>query len=377
MATRIHDVQMHAIIYTADVNGGPGDARIELTPEMLNVAWQQALNFPGQAAFTLTRFAPKLGQLNYMVDHIKLFREDSKGVKTVFAGKVVKQQGAARDAIIICWDYISFLQRSRTGFRTLYPEKLIGTEIVAPELALAQVADGPFNPGWLVAGTIENPLALDGITPIKTNNQFGVIDFDRLYLFFALAELSMANTSNTVVFEITRSQPHTFNFWKNRSTQRTSYNFTYPGNLIDYDLQDGHDQIVNDLATVILDPTTGAQVEYTLSDAASILAFRRLQSATSIKTLYGLNSGATETDQQKAALARLITLGATPPSLYTVFPRQGEVTPFDGWELGDSMRLTLQKPDRTGDETDGYRKVSGVAAAWTPEAGELVQLFLR
>jgi hypothetical protein len=376
MATRLRDIQMHAVVYEPDANGGPGNPKYELTPDMLNVTWSQALNYPGQAAFTLTRFNPKLAGLDYMIDHIKLFREDSRGTECVFAGKVVKPQSTARDAIIYCWDYVSFLQRSRTGFRTLYPEKLIGTEIVAPEWNLAKTVDmSPF--AFVATGTIEDPLALDGTTPIKTNNQFGVIDFDRLYTFFALAELSMANTANTVVFEITRDTPHTFNFWKNRSTQRTNYAFTYPGNLIDPNLEDGHDQIVNDLATVIIDPTTGAQVEYALTDTASKDIYRRLQSATSIKTLYGLNSGSTETDQQKAALARLITLGATPPSLYALFPRQGEIAPFDNWELGDTMRLTIAKADRSGDDTDGYKRVTGVAAAWTPEAGELVQLFLR
>ena len=373
---RLRDIQMHAIIYAPDANGGPGTPKYEFTPDMLNVVWQQALNYPAQAALSVTRFNPKLAGLAFMEDHIKIFRESSVGVQTVFAGKIVKPQEATRDSIITCWDYVSFLQRSRTGFRVLYPEKKIGSEIVAVEWNLAKTVDAsPF--AFVATGTIEDPLALDGVTPIKTNNQFGVIDFDRLYTFFALAELSMANTSNTVVFEITRDTPHTFNFWKNRSTQRTQYNFVYPGNLIDYDLQDGHDQIVNDIATVIIDPTTGGQVEYALTDTASKNQFRRLQSATQIKTLYGLNSGTTETDQQKAALARLISLSAQPPSLYTMFPRQGEITPFDGWNLGDTMRLTLQKPDRSGDEVDGYKRVTGISAAWTPEAGELQQLFFR
>lgn len=375
MATRIHDIQMHAIVYEAASDGGPGSPKFELTPDMLNVVWSQALNYPGQAAFSMTRFNPKLADFEYMKDHIKLFREDSRGIETVFAGKLVKPQEGTRDSIISCWDYVAFLQRSRTGFRTLYPDTQIDA-VVSAEWGLAKAADKSLFE-FVTTGTIEAPLALDAVTPIKTNSQFGVVDFDRLYLFFALAELSMANTSNTVVFEITREAPHTFNFWKNRSAQKTAYSFVYPGNLIDYDLADGHDQIVNDIATVILDTTTGAQTEYSLVDTASKDEYRRLQAATSIKTLYGLNSGSTETDQQKAALARLITLSAVPPSLYTIFPRQGEVSPFDGWDLGDTMRLVAQNADRTGDATDGYRKVTGISGAWTPEAGELLQLFLR
>lgn len=373
--TRVRDVQMHAVIYEPDAAGGPGAPFLELDGDMLNLTWQAALNFPAQCAFSLTRFNPKLAQLDYMIDHIKVFREDSRGLKTVFAGKIVKPQEGTRDSIIFAWDYTSFLQRSRSGFRVLYPEKFID-EIVSAEWTLAKTVDkSPFE--FVTTGTIERPLGLDGTTPIKTNNQFGVNVFDRLYLFFALAELSMANTANTVVFEITRDTPHTFNFWKNRAVQRTNYAFQYPGNLVDYDLVDGHDQIVNDIATVIIDPTTGGQAEYSLTDTASKDAFRRLQSGVTIKTLYGINAGTTESDQQKAALARLLSVGASIPSLYTLFPRQNEIAPFDGWDLGDTMRVTLQKSDRSGDEVDAYKRVTGVNAAWTPEAGELLQVFVR
>lgn len=375
MTTRLRDVQMHAILYAPDANGGPGVPKFELDPDLLNVTWQQGLNYPGQAAFSLTRFNPKLASFAYMVDHIKLFREDSKGVKTVFAGKIVKPSESARDTIVYCWDYQAFLQRSRTGYRVLYPEKTL-KEIIDAEWLLAKNADA--SPlAFVATGVTETPLGQDNVTPIKTNSQFGVVDFDRLYLFFALAEIGMANTSNSVVFEITREAPHTFNFWKNRSTARTNYGFLYPGNLIDYDLDTGHDQIINDLATIILDPTTGEQVEYSLTDNTSKAIYRRLQSAVTIKTLFGITTGTTETDQQKAALARMLTIAAGIPSIATLFPRQGELTPFDGWQLGDTFPVTLQKPDRTGASLDAYLPTSGIAGAWTPEAGELLQLFLR
>lgn len=373
---RLHDIQYHAIIFTQDANGGPGAAKMELDADMLNVTWQCNLNYPGQAAFTLSRFNPKLAQLLYMQDHIKIYRETAAGTKIVFAGKIIKPSKGPRDSIVYCWDYMSFLQRSRTGYKTLYPSKKIGTEIVAPEWALAKSVSGsPF--AFVTDGTIQDPVGLDGTTPITVNSAFGVIDFDRLFTFHALAEMAMANTSNTVVFEITREEPHTFNFWKNRSTQRETWHLTYPGNLIDYSLDTGHDEIVNDMATPILDPVTNQQVEYVLFDQGSIDVYRRLQSAITIKTLYGVTTGTTETDQQKAALARIITQAISVPKLLTAFPRQGEIDPFVGWDLGDSFRVTLQNPDRVGDELDTYLKAVGMSVAYTPAAGELVQLYMR
>jgi len=371
---RMHDIQYHVVIYEPSSTGGPGNPKLELDPDALNLVWQQALNYPAQAAIGLTRFNEKLADLAFMKDHIKVFREDDKGLKTVFAGKIVKPDETTRDAIIYAWDYSAFLQRSRTGFRVLYPEKTI-KEVVDAEWALAKAADKSVFE-FVTTGTTETPLGLDGTTPIKTNSQFGVVSFDRLFLFFALAELAMANTDNTVVFEITREAPHTFNFWKNRSVQRTNYAFTFPGNLIDYARDTGHAEIVNDLATPILDQTTGAQVEYSLTDTTSKDEYRRLQQAVAIKTLFGINAGTTETDQQKAALARLLTISAGIPNLLHLFPRQGELTPFDGWDLGDKFPVTL-KSAKTGDTLHDYMRATGIAGAWSPQGGELLQLSVR
>lgn len=373
--TRLHDIQYHAIVYSPSAAGGPGTPKLELDADMLHLAWQQGLNFPGQCAFALARNNPKFTELSFMADHIKIIREDNRATKTVFAGKLVKPLSSARDHLVYAWDYNAFLQRSRTGYRTLYPEKTL-KEVVDAEWAIAKGVDKSLFE-FVATGTTEIPLGLDGVTPIKTNTEFGVVMFDRLFLFFALAEIGMANTSNTVVFEITRDEPHTFNFWKNRSSQNAKYSLIYPGNLIDYDFDQGHDQIVADIATVIIDPTTSEQVEYALTDTVAKDTYRRLQAAVTIKTLFGITTGTTETDQQKAALARMLTISASVPKLVTLFPRQGEITPFDGWELGDSMRTTIQKADQSGDQLDGYLKITGIGAAWEPNAGELIQMFGR
>ena len=373
--SRIRAIQYHAVVFDADATGGPGVAKMELDADMLNLVWQQGLNFPGQAAFSLTRWNPKIASIQWMIDHIKIYRETAAGTKVVFAGKIIKPSYTARDLLVTCWDYASFLQRSRTGFRILYPNKLIGSEVVGPEWALAVAADkSPF--AFVATGTIQDPLGLDGSTPIKTNSEFGVMDFDRLFLFYSMAELSMANTDNTVVYEITRETPHTFNFWKNRSTIRTNYSFS-DGALIDYDYSGNQDLIVNDIATVILDPTTGQQVEYALASTSSKDTYRRLQTAVTIKTLFGLNSTTTESDQQKAALARMLKVSEVPPKLIVAFPRQGEFDPFVDCDLGDTFRASIRNAARTADELDAYMKWVGVAAAWTPEAGELIQVFLR
>jgi hypothetical protein len=373
--TRLRDVQMHAIVYGADANGGPGTPKMELDPDVLNLVWQQSFNAPGRAAFTLARFNPKLALIEWMVDHIQIIREDDRGSKVVFSGKLVKPSYASGDCIVYCWDYMAFLQRSRTGFRTEYFTKKLGSEIVAPEWALAKgVSNSPF--AFVATGTIQDPLALDGTTVITTNDEFGVVDFTRLFTFNAIAEMAMANTANTVKFEITREAPFTFNFWKNYGGDKTKYAFSHPGNLMDYAYDVGYDQYRNDIATVVKN-VDDEDEEYvvTATDVATT-TFRRLQDAMTIRTLLGA-TGATESDQGKAIAARMLKEAQRTPRLVLLSPRQNEIAPFDGWDLGDNMRTVIQKADRSGDELDAYLKIVSVGAAWTPQHGELLQMYGR
>lgn len=380
MPSRLHDIQYHAIVFDGGTGGaGPGAAKCELDVDMLNLVWKQGLNGAGSAAFTMVRGNRKLAQFNYMRDHIKIYRETNKGVNIVFAGKLVRPKKGIADTIVSCWDYLAFLQRSRTGFKVMYKNKAIGSGIVGPEWALAKgVANSPL--GFVTTGTVEDPLDAGGVNPILTNDIFGMNDFDRLWAFYSLAEMSMVNTTNTVVFEITRTTPHTFNFWKNRSVTRGHYALWFPGNLMDYDIDRGYDQIQNDIATVINDPISGVKSEYIVEDATSIsgaAGVGRLQSAMTIKTLYGVAGSTDAKDQQKAALLRILTQSVKVPDVASYFPRQGAFEPFDGWDLGDKFPAVIRSDDGSGYDLDKLVQVVGIAGAWTPQAGEMLQVFTR
>lgn len=375
---RTHDVQYHAVVYAADGNGGPGAAKLELDAGILNLVWQQNMNLASRAAFTLYRGSRLLDNILWMQDHVKIFRESSAGLKTVFAGKLVKPSYSGRDAIVTCWDYLAFLQRSRSGYNVTYPGKKIGTEIVKVEWDLAQaLTNSPF--AFVADGTFEDPLGLDAVTPITTNDRFGVNLFNRLFTFYNLAEMSMANTANNVVFEITRDTPHTFNFWKNRSTQRTAYAFTYPGNVLpNHVFELGYEQLVKDLATVVADPVSGVTEAYAaLAADADTSPYRRLQDAVVIQTLMGITTGTTETDQLKAGVQRQLANRNRLAPIVALTPRQGEYHPFDGHDLGDTFRVTMANAAKSGDLHDAYLRLIAVAASWSGSAGEQQQVWLR
>lgn len=372
--SRLRDIQYHVVTYTADANGGPGARKAELTPHVLGLTLQRRRNLPGMAAFTLVRPLDKLDAFLYMRDHFAVFRETGAGVKRVFSGKIVKPSMQSSDTVIYGWDYLSWFQLSRTGYRTLYPEKFIGSQIVSPEFDLAKaVGTSPF--AFVTKGTIEDPLGNDGVTKMKTNAEFGLNLFNRLFVLYSLAEMAMANTGYNVQFEITHEPPHTFNFWKDYGTAR-SKTFVYPGNLIEHDYVPGYDLIRNDRATVVSDPDTGEGSEYAATSASSIATYRRLQDAVTLRTLVGITTGTTETDQAKAALQRLLKEGIRLPKLVNLYPRQGEFDPEVDFTCGDTVPVILAN-DTGGRMVDADLMVEGWATAWSPEAGELLQVQVR
>lgn len=374
MATRVRDIQYHARVYAADGNGGPGTLKYVLTPDMLNVVWQKGLNLAGMFAFTIARENPKLDGIAWMSDHIKVWRED-EATTLIFAGKVVKPQYGATDVICLCWSYLAFLQLSRTGYNTEYPIKKIGTEIVSPEWAAAKnAASSPL--GFVTTGTIENPVGTNGSTEITTNDDFGMTLFNRLFVFFQLAEMGMSNTTNSIVFEITDETPHTFNFWKNRSVASGLAHLMFPGNLSWHSYMPGQDLLRNDRATVISNATSGEDEVYVVEDAASISSYRRLQDAVTPKTLMGLSSSTVEADQLKEAMGRLLKEGIRLPKSVLLMPRQGLARPGVNINVGETVRVRLQN-EGSGTLLDSTCRVVQLAGAWTPTSGEVIQIQAR
>lgn len=378
MATRQRSIEYHVIVYAPDANGGPSSARFDLTPYVLNLAWQAQQNMPGQAVFTLARGNAALDAVNWMQDHVKVWRDGPTGLKCVFAGKLIKPSWSGTDVLVYAWDYLAFLQRSRTGYMTMYASKLLGSQVVSPEWTAAKTAtNSPF--AFVNTGTIEDPLGLDGTTPMKTNSEFGVNLFNRLFTFYNVAEMAMANTSNNVVFEITRDVPHTFNFWKNRGSLQTAYAFVYPGNILPSHTYDpALDAYANDLATVVTNSTSGSGSEYdAVSSDVTTTAYRRLQDAVAVQTLMGLSSTATETDQLKQAVQRQLKLRTDFAETAVVVPRQGEYNPFDGHELGDLFTVRIKKAAASQAMVDEAMRLVGISCAWSPVHGEMPQLALR
>ena len=355
-------------LFNSSATFGPSTKLGELW-DIRNLGWSRYDRLPGRGFFTLYQTSPHLASIIPITTHVRITRVAPSGNVEVFNGIVSDYNSTGDDVMFDIYDYGSLLSLSRSGYRTMYPTKLIGTEIVSPEWTLAKNATDSAL-GFVATGTIENPLGTDDATAIKTNAQFGLMDQMRLALFYDLTEMGRANTNHHVTFEITRTSPFTFNFWKNKGSL-VGIPLVLNGSVSDYQYAPNWAALRNDLATL---GTTvgGGAAEVVKKDASSATTFGLRQDVFAIKTLAGIVGSAVEADQQQAVAARMLksaTEGA--PALWlTLVP--GVIEPFTGWDICDRMPVEIVNGS---DSITGNWRVVGVRAI-VDEPGERTQLLV-
>lgn len=356
-------------VYNSGATFGP-NARTGEIWDARNLGWSRYDRLPGKAFFTLPQTSPNLGILVPLTTHVRFWRITPTQTTLVYQGVVIDYDATGDDVVFSCFDYLALLSISRTGYKTLYPKKAIGSEIVSPEWTLAKNAtSSPL--GFVTTGTIEDPLGTDGSTVIKTNNQFGLLDQMRLQLFYDLSEMGRANTVNHTTFEITTSTTPTFNFRKNKGSV-VGLGFVLGGNVSDYQHLPGWIRYRNNLAT-IGSTVGGGATEIVVTDASAAAAKGLRQDVFTIKTLLGIVGAATEADQQKAVAERQLksSLQAQPTLLLRL--ARGSIDFFNGWDLCDKA------PVEIGNGIDNIAtnwRILGARATFD-EAGENPQVLVQ
>jgi hypothetical protein len=328
-------IEYAILVYASGSTFGPSGECIAEIHDAVNLGWSRYDRLPGKAFFTLPQTSPLISTVNIVTDpnliadgpstyHVEFWRITTAGAARVFRGILMDTDDTGDDVVYSAYDYLSLLSLSRSAFKGLYPNKLLGTEIVAPEWAAA-LAVGSSLVGFVSTGTIEDPVGIDGSTAIKTNAQFGTIDQSRLQLFFDISEMGRANTGYRVTFEITDGLA--FNFWKNK-IRAAPYELSLNGTVTDYEFSPGGTHYRNDLATVGVGSTGGASELTAVGDAVSQLhTMGRRQDVTPLKTLAGISAGLPETDQMQAALEQALRRAIDYPGNLSVRVERGTIAP--------------------------------------------------
>lgn len=381
MGVLYHDPQYHVVVREQLSGGAPGNEVFEITHEIKNLVWQRTLNLPGNAAFTLMRNSRVLAEFDWLKHHIEIYRQDQNSTEKVFRGLLVQPDYGPVDTVVLCWDYLAFLQRVRVDYylnnaRKRYSRKKLG--FIVDDLWDRSIDTNSII-GWVDVGTIQNPRGDDDTTAIKTGNHFGIGGLqDLLTVYYDLAEMGMSNTDNTVVFEI--DENNKFNFWRDVRADKDTISLTYPGTVFDYGYMEGWGNTVNDLATLVRNdnkPTSKKQITVQLSSGrGGISDVRKLQSAAQLGTFLGISKGTKNKGKKVLALRRMAKTQRRVDRLITVTPHQGIFTRFPTtFQLGHNLNVHLQKNDEAA--LDGYVKFLSVVGSWSAEGGEKIQMGFR
>lgn len=340
--TGIHPAVGNAVgyvveLFAAGAYWGPGVKLCELSG-VRNLGWSQYDRLAGKAFFTLSQNDPNLQYIVRNKTHVAITRVVGSVATRVYSGQVVDYTSTADDVVVTCTDYIGLLSLSRCGYRTMYTSKKLGSEIVTPEWGLVKYPTDSIL-AFVATGTIEDPLAVDGVTPITTDTQFGLLDQSRLRLFYDISEMGRANTTNIVTFGITRTPPHTFYFYKNAGATRDMA-FDLNGRVVDYSYSPNWSSYRNDFATLAQDANGGAAEIVSKDDTAAVAEGRR-QDVFNIGTLLGLSTGTTVNSQQKAAVDRVLVRGLNPLPSLSLQLDEGSFDPFVGNELNDRFPVEI------------------------------------
>lgn len=378
----VHDPQYHFVLRSQKSgNGGPNQELREITHEVKNAVWQRTLNLPGNAAFTLMRDSPVLAQLDYMNQHIEIYREDLNGVEKVFRGKIVQPDYGPVDVVVLCWDYLAFFQRVRVDYylnnkRKRYSRKRIG--FIVRDLFKRSI-DNDSVVAFVKKGKIQDPKGDDDSTFIKTGNHFGIGGLQTLLtVFYDMAEMAMSNTDNTVVLEV--DENNKFNFYRDRRADKDTIALSFPGTIREFGYMEGWGNTVNDMATLVRNddkPTSKKQITVTLpSGRAGIDTMRRLQSATQLGTFLGISKGTKNKGKKVLALRRIAKASRRVDRLVTMSPHIGVFTRFPStFDLGHNLYVHVQKDD--GGQLGQYMKFLSVVGGWSAELGETIQMGFR
>jgi hypothetical protein len=352
----------------ADSSFGPGTKLGELW-DVRNVGWSRYDRIPGKAFATVAQSSPLLPLLQPLSTHVRITRITPQQTTEVYNGGFIDYDSTADDVVLDLYDYVTLLSLSRANYRKMYPTASLGSGVVAPEWALARGAtDSPL--AFVATGTIEDPIGNDEATTITTNAQFGLMDQMRLQLLYDLTEMGRSNTAHHTTFEITRTAPFTFNFWKDRGSVR-DIGLVLGGTVSNYRYVPGWTHYRNDLATLGT-AVGGGPTEIVKSDPNEAHARGLRQDVFTIRTVLGVAGASTEYDQQQAVAQRVLkSMTQAQPGLALKLVR-GYLDPFVGFDICDKMPVEIANGV---DTITGSWRLAGVRGFYD-ESGEALTLIV-
>jgi hypothetical protein len=336
-------------VYAVGASHGIGSLAAEFE-HAKNIGWSDTLNGVPEAFFTINQDDPKLSLISPGM-HVRILRESD----VVWAGKLGMEYDANKDDVIFtCYGYLMHLYSLLSVWNKTYIATPINT-IVSEQWTQAKttLANSPLE--FVQTGTIENPVTTSGGVTGVTIPKYVLFYKRILFVMQEMAAVGTSDTTNTVVFEITHSATPTFNFWKNRGSQKPDVVFRYgDGRVRDYKIYGYPVYHRNQLLTVGAAPSN-VSLQSDANDPTDISSsWGRMQEPIYFSWVRDA------TELQRVSKLRLATALRTQEDTSLTFFANSVLPPGAagaGYRLSDQVKVKI---NRGFTVVDAYRLVTGV-----------------
>ena len=318
---------------TTGTGRGRGDLKA-IIDDAKNIGGSEDANAPGDFFMTLPYNHPQIAECLPLLRHYEVSRHDGTAYQPIFHGLLNDYDATANEVVFYGQDYLSLFNESITGAATSYANTAIHTIITdALTNAISQYETWPSvhsnsRLGFMGLGTID--------TTTETATVLSAYE-PRLDWMRRNLQVLSAGTSTRPIVQVSRTSSSTFTvgFNKNQGSDQNDVRLEYGANVNDFRYVPGFREYTTDMYAI------GQKRE-----GATILYSH--QSSTAANTYGWIQRGGVYLDQTnqvsfddfvKSERRDSLRIGKT----LSVKLKSGVLAPWDGYDLGDSLRVVINR----------------------------------
>jgi len=237
-------------VYDLDATFGPNNLLVEFD-KTKNLGYADYANDVPEAFFTIDQDDSRLTLLRgeTKTAFVKIYRNTD----LVWAGRLGEHHATYRDVVFYCYGALAGLFLLVSDWNMAWTNEQVDT-IVTDLWTLAKTTRTDSPVGWVTTGTIQAPVTTSGGATPFVLPTYKVYYKKILSCLRELSAISIGNTTNTVLFEITPAG--VFNFWKNRGVDSGLTWRMGDRYVMDFDDKQAPLLRRNDLLTVGINPNS-------------------------------------------------------------------------------------------------------------------------
>lgn len=354
------------VIIIRDANGNQYEFE-----KALNRAWERYENNVGRCRFTIPYNDIKLSTSSVpsgALSEIFIYRNETIVWRGFLAYITDTKEGT--DVYGLTWE--EALKWYGVGYNTTYTSQNIGAQIIEAVYDIIAARTGNVFSAKFTKGTIENPYQTGSSSTAKTITRtvFNETFYDLCTEMVAVASADSPSGSwvQNTVFDLTiagiGSNPN-FRFRRNVGSDQTNVRFELDSEIIDFNLQTDLRSIYNNVTGYAIQEGPKV-ITNNQEDTTSRTSYYR-------RELYPFFGTATTSSELSESTKNTLKV-LKDPQKYINLQFSAGLAPFNGYDMGDNVRVVLNRGRVSLDE---YMRVVGMEVAINNDGSEVVRPLLQ